>query len=83
MPIASWDDAMIPLATAQQALFSHEDDVTVMGGFGGLERGWPEVGPRLAWAASHFYGGAYSQRIVGATVGRDVAFLVSKDTAGG
>lgn len=60
-----------------QALFSHADDVTVMGGFGGVESGWAEVGPRLAWAASHFNGGAYSQRVVSATVGPEVACLVS------
>ncbi|KAF0098858.1 MAG: hypothetical protein FD144_4119 [Rhodospirillaceae bacterium] len=84
----SWQTAMIELQAAQeafatgdagplQALFSHADDVTVMGGFGGVERGWAEVGPRLAWAASHFHGGAYSQQLVGVTVGQDVACLVS------
>jgi len=84
----SWKTAMIELQAAQeafmngdarplQALFSHRDDVTVMGGFGGVERGWAEVGPRLAWAASHFHGGAYGQQVVGVTVGQDVACLVS------
>ena len=54
-----WDAAMAQLAMAQrdfmngdatglQRLYSHRDDVTVMGGFGGFERGWAEVGPRLA-----------------------------------
>jgi hypothetical protein len=84
----SWKTAMIELDAAQrafmngdagplQALFSHADDVTVMGGFGGVERGWAEVGPRLAWAASHFQGGVYSQQVVAATVGQEVACLVS------
>lgn len=84
----SWKNAMIELQAAQeafmnadagplQALFSHAEDVTVMGGFGGVERGWAEVRPRLAWAASHFHGGAYSQRVVTATVGQEVACLVS------
>ena len=83
-----WKTAMNELQAAQeafmnadagplQALFSHADDVTVMGGFGGVESGWAEVGPRLAWAASHFNGGAYSQRVVSATVGPEVACLVS------
>ena len=63
-------------ATGLQALYSHRDDVTVMGGFGGFERGWAEVGPRLAWAASHFRGGKYSQQNISITVGRDVACLV-------
>ncbi len=88
MPNGSWNTAMIELEAAQQAfmngdagplqaLYSHRDDVTVMGGFGGVERGWAEVGPRLAWAASHFHGGTYSQQVVGLTVGQDVACLVS------
>jgi ketosteroid isomerase-like protein len=88
MPDERWKTAMIELGAAQeafmkgdagplQALFSHADDVTVMGGFGGVERGWAEVGPRLAWAASHFHGGTYSQTIVAATVGEEVACLVS------
>jgi hypothetical protein len=82
-----WDAAMTELAAAQhdfmngdatrlQALYSHGDDVTVMGGFGGFERGWTEVGPRLAWAASHFRGGEYRQQDISMTVGRDVACLV-------
>ncbi len=87
-PNESWNTAMLELEAAQkafmngdasglQALYSHRDDVTVMGGFGGVERGWAEVGPRLAWAASHFHGGTYSQQVIGTTVGQDVACLVS------
>ena len=93
MSTESWKTAMIELQAAQeafmngdagplQALFSHADDVTVMGGFGGVERGWAEVGPRLAWAASHFHGGAYSRQVIGMTIGRDVACLVSLERWG-
>lgn len=39
-------------AAAFQDLYSHADDVTIFGGFGGYEHGWDVVGPRLAWAAS-------------------------------
>jgi ketosteroid isomerase-like protein len=88
MPDQSWDAAMAQLRAAQHAfmngdaaglqrLYSHRDDVTVMGGFGGFERGWSEVGPRLAWAASHFHGGEYAQKDISATVGADHACLVS------
>jgi ketosteroid isomerase-like protein len=88
MPDSSWNAAIKELAAARrdfvngdatglQALYSHRDDVTVMGGFGGFERGWVEVGPRLAWAAaSHFHGGDFSQQNISVTVGRDVACLV-------
>lgn len=88
MTAKSWDAAMARLLAAQrdflngdasglQRLYSHREDVTVMGGFGGFERGWAEVGPRLAWAASHFHGGDYNQEDISATVGADHACLVS------
>lgn len=63
-------------ATGLQPHYSHRDDVTVMGGFGGFERGWAEVSPRLVWADSHFRGGEYSQQNISVTVSRDVACLV-------
>ena len=84
----SWEDAMARLTAAQRdfvtgdaagikRLFSHQADVTVLGGFGDFEHGWQEVGPRLDWAASHFAGGSYGQETLSATVGSDVACLVS------
>jgi hypothetical protein len=42
----------------------------------GFQRGWAEVGPRRAWAATHFHGGHYSQEDISVTVGEDVACLV-------
>jgi hypothetical protein len=42
-----------------QNLWSHADDVTILGAFGGHEVGWPIVGPRLAWAASQFQDGTF------------------------
>src|SRR5579885_2219072 len=84
----AWEKAM---ALAQQAnlevlrgnpepiklLYSHRDDVTVLGGFGGFERGWNEVEPRLDWAASHFSGGRYRQEEVAAIMGVDLAMTVT------
>ena len=88
MADASWEAAMSQLSAAQRdfaggdasgtkRLYSHREDVTVFGGFGGFERGWAEVGPRLEWAASQFSRGSYSQEQLSATVGTDVACLVS------
>jgi ketosteroid isomerase-like protein len=84
----SWEETMTQLSAAQRdfvkgegagikRLFSHREDVTVLGGFGGFEHGWSEVGPRLDWAASHFAGGSYGQETLSTTVGSDVACLVS------
>jgi ketosteroid isomerase-like protein len=86
----SWEESMTELTAAQRdfvkgdaagikRLISHGEDVTVLGGFGGFEHGWAEVGPRLDWAASHFAGGSYGQETVSATVGSDVACLVSRE----
>jgi ketosteroid isomerase-like protein len=86
----SWEEAMAQLTAAQQdfvkgdatgikRLFSHREDVTVLGGFGGFEHGSKEVGPRPDWAASHFAGGSYGQETLSATVGSHVACLVSRE----
>jgi ketosteroid isomerase-like protein len=88
MADASWEEAMAQLLVVQRdfaggdaavikRLYSHREDVTVFGGFGGFERGWAEVGPRLEWAASQFSGGTYSQENLSAIVGTDVACLLS------
>ena len=88
MADAAWDEAMARLRAVQRdfangdadglkRLYSHREDVTVLGGFGGFERGWAEVGPRLEWAASHFAGGSYSQEDLSAAVGTEIACLVS------
>jgi len=39
------------------ALWSHADDVTVMGGFGSYETGWDRVRQNTQFAASRFHGG--------------------------
>jgi len=41
-------------ATRLKAIDSHQEDVTLLGGFGGVERGWSQVEPRLDWAANQF-----------------------------
>jgi ketosteroid isomerase-like protein len=88
MTDGSWNTAIARSRTAQEdfvsgdaagikQLYARRADVTVFGGFGGCERGWAEVGPRLEWAASQFAGGTYSQKDLSMTVGSDVACLVS------
>lgn len=34
------------------ALWSHAPDIMIFGALGGFERGWPEIGHRLRWAAT-------------------------------
>jgi hypothetical protein len=91
MGAATWQEAMLQIDVANRNLlqgdaadlknlYSHREDVTVFGGFGGAERGWKEVGPRLDWAAAHFSGGAYESEILTAEAGSDLAYIVSIET---
>src|SRR5262245_8671250 len=66
---AAQRDFMNGDATGLRRLYSHRDGVTIPGGFSGFERGWAEVGPRLAWAASRFHGGDYTHQHVSVAVG--------------
>jgi hypothetical protein len=61
---AEWTACIAKLETAEeefvrgrpaafQALWSHADDVTLCGGFGGVERGWKNVTGRLSWSAKN------------------------------
>ncbi len=58
-------------------IYSHREDITVLGGFGGFENGWKEVGPRLDWAASQFRNGTFEQKEVNVVVGSDLACTVT------
>jgi ketosteroid isomerase-like protein len=43
---------------AFKSMWSHSDDVTLSGGFGGtIEKGWPSVGKRLDWVEKQFSNG--------------------------
>jgi len=58
---------------------SRRDDVTIMGGFGGYEKGWSEVGPRYDWAATRFResGATLTVDYLGSAVIGDLAYTVS------
>jgi ketosteroid isomerase-like protein len=69
--LASADAAQIELqrngnAGPSKALWSHGDDVTLSGGFGGpVEKGWAAVSKRLDWAGANFSKGKNSiERLV-------------------
>jgi ketosteroid isomerase-like protein len=42
---------------AIKALYDHSDDATSFYGWGGYERGWPQVDQRWDWAGQQFKGG--------------------------
>lgn len=56
--------------------FSHREDATLFGGFGGHEVGWTQIGPRLEWVAQSFAGGMCAYEIISSAAGRQLAFVV-------
>lgn len=60
-----------------QACWSHGEDVTIFGGWGAYERGWEQVGPRLAWAAARFAGGEQTYHLLSSGASGDLAYTVA------
>lgn len=63
-------------AAALQACFSHAQDISLFGGFGGHEIGWAQIGPRLEWVAQTFAGGHCTYEPLSQVIGADVALVV-------
>ncbi len=61
---------------AFEALYSHEDDVTVFGGFGSYERGWDRVKQNTEFAASRFAGGHMGVEPLAMGTSGDLAYSV-------
>jgi ketosteroid isomerase-like protein len=59
-----------------KALWSHADDVVIMGAFGGYERGWDQVSARLDWAAAGIKATDRAADNVVTVVGDDLAYTV-------
>jgi ketosteroid isomerase-like protein len=64
---------------AFQALWSHADDVTLCGGFGGVERGWQNVTARLNWVSAKYSDGTRTREEISRMVGADFAYLVQTE----
>jgi len=57
-----------------KALCSHADDATIVGGWGGHERGWAAVGARYDWAAARYRGGELRVEVVAQGVSGDLGY---------
>jgi ketosteroid isomerase-like protein len=64
---------------AFKALWSHAEDVTLCGGFGGVTRGWDDVAARLDWASSKYSEGSRSREDISGTIGADIAYIVQTE----
>ena len=60
-------------------LWSHSDDVSICGAFGGVESGWDKVASRLDWASSQFSEGTRSREEIRSAVGAEFAYLVQTE----
>jgi ketosteroid isomerase-like protein len=59
-----------------KALWSHSPDAVIMGAFGGYERGWDQVGPRLDWASAGINASNRTVENVVTILGTDLACTV-------
>lgn len=84
-PLDEFDQAMGSFvrgdANAAASLWLPAEDVTIFGAFGGHERGWAAVRPRLAWAASQFRDGTWACEHLAAHFGADVGYTVGIEHA--
>lgn len=91
---AGWDDMSRAMesalsdfvsgdATAFRGQWSREDDVVVMGGFGGYETGSEAVQNRLDWAARQYGHGEITVDEVATFIGRDLACTVTIERSSG
>jgi ketosteroid isomerase-like protein len=64
-------------ADTTKAIWSHGDDITLSGGFGGkTEQGWAAIGPRLDWVGSHFSKGTSTFERLAAKSSGDLGYVV-------
>jgi ketosteroid isomerase-like protein len=63
-----------------KALWSHGDDVTLIGGLGGsIEKGWGRVSERLDWVASQYSAGTRQHEEVSRVVSGNLAYVVQRE----
>ena len=78
--ISRCQDALADLVEGRpepfKGLWSHADDVVIMGAFGGYERGWAEVSARLDWASAGIKATNRVAENVVTLVGDDLAYTV-------
>ena len=68
-------------ADAYKAVWSHADDVTLAGGFGGtIEKGWKAIDARLDWVATQFSDGKTQRERVAVNAGDPYGYLVQHET---
>ena len=62
-----------------KALWSHRNDVSICGAFGGVVSGWKEVATRLDWASSQYSEGSRGREEITRSVGVDFAYVAQTE----
>ncbi len=81
--LARWEEAVTRFQNGDPTLWkqnlSHRDDVTILGVFGGYDRGWKQVAERADWAAAQFKESGAKVRVeyLEQGVSGDLAYTVS------
>lgn len=79
--LAKVDAAQLELqngkAESFKSIWSHSDDITLSGGFGGtIEKGWENVGKRLDWFGKQFSNGTNTIERLVANANCDLGYVV-------
>jgi ketosteroid isomerase-like protein len=65
---------------AFKALWSHADDITLSGGFGGtIEKGWEQISRRLDWVGAQFSNGTNTIERVSAKASGTLGYVVQME----
>jgi hypothetical protein len=68
------------LPGSYKALWSHKDDVSLAGGFGGdFEVGWVNVEKRLDWASSQFKDGRSQVRRISSSTSGELGYVLQSE----
>lgn len=82
--LAKMDAAQLELQNGRpepfKALWSHADDITLSGGFGGVvEKGWDQISRRLDWVGAQFSNGTNTHERVVANASGDLGYVVQME----
>lgn len=81
--LPQWEEAQSRFITGDPTLWkenaSQREDATILGAFGGFEKGWNQVGPRYDWASSQYKdsGAKLKVEYISTEVSGDMGFTVA------
>ncbi len=65
---------------AFKSLWSHADDITLAGGFGGgIEQGWEQISRRLDWVGAQYSKGTHTHQRIVVNVSGDLGYVVQME----